>query len=325
LAAAVIRAKLLRRVRLRYVDFALDYRCNMRCDHCFATNLTPRGDNPPPKMTLEDYRRVAAQAMDLGAVNFSFQGGEPLLLENLDEYIKAVQPHKNVISVTTNGSLLNREKVLWLKKQGVDILTVSIDSSIAEEHDRFRNFPGAFERAMNGIRAALDNGLHVTIGTTISHDNINSEGITELIEFAEKNKIILCFALATPIGNWAEGEALLLTGEDLAKIRQWEKELQYIRTDFEANLSGYGCGAAKEIIYITPYGDVLSCPFIHIGLGNLHEESLGAIRDRALTVKEFAEFAPKCLCAEDRDFIKRYITPTSASGLADGFKVFNWR
>jgi len=34
-------------------------------------------------MTLEDYRRVAGECMREGAIQFSFQGGEPLLLGNL--------------------------------------------------------------------------------------------------------------------------------------------------------------------------------------------------------------------------------------------------
>ncbi len=30
-----------------------------------------------------------------------------------------------------------------------------------------------------------------------------------------------------------------------------------------------GCPAGMEKIYITPYGDVIPCPFIHIGFGNI--------------------------------------------------------
>ena len=247
-----------------------------------------------------------------------------LLIKNLSEYIEAVKPSRNVISVTTNGSLLNQAKIKDLKKYGVDILTISVDSAIPEEHDGFRNFPGAHEKAMNGINEAISQGLHVTIGTTLSHDNISSKGISDLIKFAEDNRIILCFAFATPVGNWAYQDQILLTEDDIEWVRQLEKGSKYIRTDFEGNLHSRGCGAVKEILYLTPYGDVLPCPFIHISIGNVMKESLNSIRNRALTVPEFALYAPKCLCAEDRDFMDKYIKPACSKGLADGFEVFGW-
>jgi len=275
-------------------------------------------------MQVADYQRVCQQAMSMGALNFSFQGGEPLLIENLHEYIRACKPKLNVISLTTNGSLLNRGRVAYLKRVGVDILTVSLDSADPEEHDRFRGFRGAHARALSAIDEALAQGLHVTLGTTVSHMNLRSAGITRLIEYAENKKVILVFNLATPVGNWSGVDDVLLTDEDMAIIRCWVRKHQYIRTDFEANLYRPGCGAVKEILYLTPYGDVLACPFLHISLGNVLEESLPDIRRRALTVPEFTVYADKCLCAEDRDFMGKYILPAGKVGLADGFEVFGW-
>jgi len=302
---------------------ALDFACNMRCEHCFATALVPK-ERFARKMELSDYERVCREAMAMGALNFSFQGGEPLLIENLQEYIQACQPKLNVISITTNGSLLNRERVADLKRAGVDILTVSLDSADPEEHDRFRGFRGAHARALSAIDEALSQGLHVTVGTTVSHMNLRSEGIARLIEYAENKKVTLVFNLATPVGKWSGADEVLLTEEDMQLIRGWVSKYQYIRTDFEANLRQRGCGAVKEILYLTPYGDVLACPFIHISLGNVLEESLIEIRRRALTVPQFSVYADRCLCAEDSDFIDSYVRPATNAGLADGFEVFGW-
>ena len=324
LVKGLFQTRVLRQIRLRYVDLALDFACNMHCEHCFATALKPDNTSKVHRMSIKDYRRVAKEAMAIGALNFSFQGGEPILIQNLSEYITTVSPRRNVISVTTNGSLLTAEKIRILKKQGVDILTISVDSAIPEEHDHFRNYPGAFDKAMKAIHEALSQGLHVTIGTTLSHDNLHSKGISDLVSFAEVNKIILCFAFATPIGNWAHHDDKLLTEDDVAWVRGMEKRYMYIRTDFEANLYSSGCGAVKEILYITPYGDVLPCPFIHISLGNVMKEPLGVIRNRALRVREFAHYAPKCLCAEDQYFIQKYIKSTGSKGLLDGFEIFGW-
>jgi hypothetical protein len=66
----------------------------------------------------------------------------------------------------------------------------------------------------------------------------------------------------------------------------------------------------KEAIYITPYGDVLCCPFIHVSFGNLHDEPLKAIVDRALKYPFLETHAKKCLVAEERVFIDKYLSKT---------------
>ena len=307
LAKAVLAAKVFKRRRLRYVDFAVDFACNLRCEHCFADALRQGG-----RRTMEpaDYARVAEQAMRLGAVNFSFQGGEPLLYPRLAEVIAACRPDRNVISVTTNGTLLTAERVAELRRWGVDILTVSLDSSIPEEHDVFRGQPGSLAAALEGIAHARKAGIHVTIGTVITHQNLHSNGIRGLMEFAIRNRLILYFIFPVQIGRWADARHVALTPEDIRYVEEQTRRSPYLRTDFQANLGPYGCGAAKEILYLTPYGDVLVCPFIHISFGNIFDEDLAAIRQRALRVPQFAVYHPKCLASTDTDFVGRYISKT---------------
>jgi MoaA/NifB/PqqE/SkfB family radical SAM enzyme len=310
LARAFIRSNFLGKTGLRYVDFAIDFKCNLKCEHCFATSLE---DNKRKKMSVADYGRVAEEAMALGAVNFSFQGGEPLLCGELGDIIAACKPHKNVISVTTNGTLLSAEKIRQLKSWGVDILTISLDSGEPAEHDKFRGASGTFERTLKAIKLALSSGLRVTVGTVVTHQSLRSDGIKKLIELSRELKVLLYFILPVPAGRWIDemkNSGIFLTPEDLDHINSLTGSNPYLRTDFQANLGGYGCGAAKEILYLTPYGDVLTCPFLHIRFGNVMSESLGEIRARALKNKFFAGYHQKCLASTDADFIESYLSRT---------------
>lgn len=307
LAKTVIKSYIFNSPPLRYVDFALDFACNLRCKHCFAVSL--RRENRR-RLTIDEYRNIAEQCMKLGSVNFSFQGGEPLLFGQLSKIIPVFKPERNVISVTTNGTLLTEDKVLELKKTGVDILTVSLDSSIAKEHDDFRGLPGSFDKTLKGIKLALKNGLRVTLGSVVTHQTLKSKGIIGLIELAKKMKVVLYLILPVPAGNWISQESMLLTHEDLLLIENLVSSSCYVRTDFQANLGNYGCGAIKEILYITPYGDVLPCPFLHFSMGNLLEEPLDVIRNRGLKNKYFVSYHNKCLASTDEDFIKNYLSKT---------------
>ncbi len=307
LALAVLGAKLRRKPRLRYVDFAVDFACNLNCEHCFASSLQ---DPKRAVLTLDDYARVAEEAMALGTVNFSYQGGEPLLFDKLDAVIAACQPSRNVISVTTNGTLLDDQSIRRLQKIGVDILTVSLDSSIPEEHDRFRGRRGVFKEAVDGISRALQLGMHVTIGTVITHETLHSPGFQGLLDMAAQWRVILYLIFPVSAGRWTGNTQVGLTREDLAYVNQMVSISPYIRTDFDANMGGYGCGAAKEILYITPYGDVFACPFMHIAGGNVQHESLVNIRKRMLDVHWFASYWPRCLVATDPTFINSCLSKT---------------
>lgn len=317
---------LLKRRPLRYVDFAIDYHCNLKCDHCFKTSLEKdEARRGTKRLAIEDYKRIANDCMALGVVNFSFQGGELFLCKDWEKIIEACKPWKNIISVTTNGTMLTEENLDRLKKVGVDILTVSLDSGIPEEHDRFRGVKGTYEKVMQGIESALKRGFNITIGTTVYHENLKTEGIQKIIEMAVEKKFILNLILAAPAGKWQENYDVLITDEDVNYIRELTARTPYIRTDFEANFVHWGCGAMKEIIYLTPYGDVLPCPFMHISFGNALDESIAVIRSRALKNRYLKDYHSKCLVAEDREFIDRYLSKTFTYGdlPMDSELVFN--
>ncbi|HPG29869.1 MAG TPA: radical SAM protein [bacterium] len=301
----LFKIQILKKKVLRYVDFAVDYACNMNCEHCFAVSLKkPNAE----KLAFADYERIINQSMKLGAVNFSIQGGEPLIYPHLNEFIKICKPGRNIISVTTNALALTKDKISELKKLGVDIFTISLDSGIPEEHDSFRKCKGSFCKTVEAIKEALRQGLHVTIGATVYHQNVKSEGIKKLCELAAQLKCVLCFNLGTPIGNWQSNGDIILTGGDLKYLRELVKSSAYFRTDFEANAGGYGCGAVKEILYLNPYGDVFACPFIHIPLGNAKLQSISEIRKKALENPYYKNYYPKCLCAEDLEFMEKYVS-----------------
>lgn len=321
LATTFFKILVLKKKPLRYVDFNITDKCNLRCQHCFATAFK---QTDRPKMQIADYKRVMKEANKLGAVNFSFQGGEPLLFPQLEELIKAAAPYKNVISVTTNGTLLTPERAKRLRKLGVDIFTISLDSMIADEHDSFRNKKGTYEKTLEGIESALKNGCNVTIGTVLSHQNIKSEGIEKLFEWSSKKHLTLCLSLAVPIGEWAGNSDVLLTEDDMAYLKTLKGKYPYLRTDFEANYVKYGCGAIKEILYITPYGDVLPCPYIHISFGNIFEQRLKEIRNTGLWNEYFSDYWQKCLCATDRKFIDTFLAKVINNTIApvDHRKVF---
>ncbi len=305
------KAVVLKKYPLRYVDIAIDFNCNLKCKHCFNKDMmfNKRNKNRPI-LSLEEYKRIAKECMKEGAFNFGFQGGELFLRKDWADIIRVFQPRKNIIAITTNGTLLNKEKIKELKKMGIDVLVVSLDSSIPEEHDKFRGLKGTYDKALNTINTALSIGLNVSINTTIYSGNIDSPGIKGLIKMAKEKKVILNIILASPTGEWEGNYKVMITDNDIDKLNAWFKESPYIRRDIDSNFLKWGCPAGNEVLYITPYGDVLPCPFMHFSMGDLRKESLSEIRKKILSYPIFTSYYPKCLACEEKFFIEKYISKT---------------
>jgi len=304
----LLRRYLFNQKPLRGIDFAIDFSCNLSCQHCFNKDIL----SGEKKMTLEDYARVFKEAEKEGILNFCFQGGEFLIIENWEAYLQLLDPQKYSISVTTNGTCLEREVVIRMAELGVNTLTVSLDSGIPDEHDDFRGMKGSFVKATKGIDYALEAGLKVVINSTITPSGMRSEGFKHLLDFAREKNVLLNTIFAAPSGNWQGCEEIVMKEEDIREYKAIAKEYGNVVRDVDSLYRGRGCPAVNESIYITPYGDVFGCAYIHIKLGNLFDESLRKIRKKGMP---FFRYQDRCLISENAEFIKEY------NQLVDGEKL----
>jgi len=60
-------------------------------------------------------------------------------------------------------------------------------------------------------------------------------------------------------------------------------------------------------------GDVLACPYVHIKLGNIFEQSLKEIVDFGFSIKYFNNHSDLCLAGEDKNFINKFMTKPGQS------------
>lgn len=288
---------------LRGVDFAVTYRCNFNCEHCYAVKLL---DNNREEMTIDDYKRVCKQAMEMGCICFSLQGGEVFMRKDWEEVIKAFRPHKNHILITTNGSFITDECVIRLKELGVDTLFFSIDSGIGEEHDRFRRHPGNFDEIMRAVEYCKKHKIKVFLNTCVLKQSLYTEGFRRLLDYSHKKRVLINTIFARSLGNYGGRTEVMLDKEDKKYYYRLRKNYPFAVRDLDHNYGKWGCPAVKEVLYITAYGDVCPCPFTHISLGNIKDENLKDIRDRGLSSKWWNKYFCGCSTASNEEFIDLY-------------------
>lgn len=298
---------ILGRDSLRGIVFASSYACNFSCSHCYATRFR---DTDLPPLSLEEKIAVINKCLQLGATSFDFVGGEIGLSKDLKQLLSACKPYKTHLSLASNGYDITREKVRHLKNLGIDKISISIDSGSEQEHDQFRNKKGSYERCFEAIENIRQEGLTPVIITCISKGDTKKQSFHDLVNYAINNHVELVFSVAIPFGQWEGNIDVLCDEEDIRYMREMHKEYSFLTRDCYENMGSSGCPAVKQIIYISEYGDVMPCPFTHISFGNIRYESIRDIRERMLSMPEFAEYHPCCLAGEDRTFIERHLSKT---------------
>ena len=93
--------------------------------------------------------------------------------------------------ISTNGTLINRQRAKRIKEAGFSYVGVSLDG-IGETNDRFRGQQGAFEEALRGIRHCTEAGIRVGLRLTLNKHNYDDlSAILDLLE--EENIKRACF------------------------------------------------------------------------------------------------------------------------------------
>lgn len=141
---------------LRYLELYLTERCNLSCAHCFL------GAGGRTDLAVEMALRVFDEFDALGGLRLLLTGGEALLHPAFPEIDRALRNRGFRVVLLSNGTLLE-DAAASLHVQEVQ---VSLDG-LRGAHDALRG-PGAFDRALRGVQAAIAAGLDVSVATMVT-------------------------------------------------------------------------------------------------------------------------------------------------------------
>lgn len=293
----------------RGIEMNYNNACNLRCKYCFTNS--PKGDHVKDFLPIKKIKEIADEADDLGYIEFDLQGGELLLWpDKLFDVLDAIKPERFYLYLTTNGWKLDRKMVNRLADHHVSRISVSLDSMDPEVHDEMRGRKDSWRRAIEALKLVKEAGIDPYLNITVGHYNAKSEDLRMLLEYSKKNKYRTLINVACPSGMWSQVHNIVCDKEDIEHIRQLRKEYQNLNRNiwnpFDKNHEKIlGCTTVNRI-YITPIGDVLACPYVHIKIGNVFKNTLKEITDYGFRIKHFRNHSDLCLAGEDLNFIKNF-------------------
>ena len=152
------------------------FRCNLSCAGC--------GKIQYPKEVLDKRltpEECFAAVEECGAPLVSIPGGEPLIHPQIKEIVEGLIARKKYIYLCTNAILLKRKLDLFTPSK---YLTFSVHlDGLKDEHDMAVCRNGVFDKAVEGIKAAVARGFRVTTNTTL-FEGAKPERVREFFDFA---------------------------------------------------------------------------------------------------------------------------------------------
>src|SRR5439155_25647388 len=166
-----------------HVTFEITLRCNLRCVHCYNFDrglaYHPHREREQ-ELTAEEIHDILEQLHQEGCLFLAFTGGEALAHPYIEDLIRHACRIGMAVRLKSNGALLNEQRVQRIADAGVSAVDISLYGADAPTHDAFVRRTGAFERTMEGARAARDRGLKVRFSLLVVQSN--ADQIDRMIE-----------------------------------------------------------------------------------------------------------------------------------------------
>ena len=260
--------------------------CNLACQYCFAEEGEYHG-----RRALMSFE-VGKKALDFLVANsgsrvnleVDFFGGEPLMnwhvVKQTVAYCREQEKKHNKLfklSLTTNGMLLDKEKVKYLTDNHISLI-LSLDGR-KEMHDAMRpgvHGEGTYDQILKNLQycVAHRNGEEYYVRGTFTRRNMDTftDDVLDMID-----KGFPAVSMEPVVGN--EDEPYAIREEDLPAVKKEYERLAntFIQREAEGkpfffyhfNMNLWkgpclpkrlrGCGAGHEYLAVVPNGDIYPC------------------------------------------------------------------
>ncbi|MBF0603957.1 MAG: radical SAM protein [Nitrospirae bacterium] len=178
-------------------------RCNLECTFC--DHQAHRREKS--ELSTEALKECMSQFAKLGTITWGITGGEVFLRKDLLEILHHAHGLGFFTSMITNGTIASAEQIAEASRY-LEFLVTSVDGS-PEGMEKVRG-PGVFDKVVRTIENAKRNKLPVIVGTVLTRDLIDMDGIRFMGQFAKEMGVRVSFQnllLTGPYGGTGFSDA----------------------------------------------------------------------------------------------------------------------
>lgn len=285
------------------IHFELTYKCNFNCVHCYNRKYSKERK---PELEKNKIINIIDELYDAGMFYLSFTGGEVFTKNDFLEILQYSCSKNLVISILSNGSLINNKFIKIIKSNESINLEISIYGFSNNTYNIITRSNINFESILNNLNSLKDFSNRVVLKFIPFHENLHE--IKNFTEYCIENGFKFAFnpgIFYPKVDGNKSNVSYSLTENDYLKLIK-----NKIRGPKLNNIFSLSCVMGRTRGAITPDGDVSPCEFLTaIKFGNLNEFSFRDIwygdeieKFRKKTKEEIPE---KCSSCEKTEYCGR--------------------
>jgi MoaA/NifB/PqqE/SkfB family radical SAM enzyme len=268
---------------IKVVQLTVTNRCQCNCEHCGVSKLrkTIKGELTLKQIDLlfRDFRLAGCLVVDLF-------GGEPTLRRDLFEIIELGKFYGFIVSLETNGYVVDQAYMERLAAAGLDLIYLSLDDYRGEIHDRIRRKKGSFERAVHALELGANTDIVMHVSTVPQTREYFTNGdINRFMEFvlehgAEQVRLLMPRFVGDSI---REGCGPMGAGEErelFSYVSASYYDYMYVHTPGTPLGETNVCTAKQVFCHVMSNGWVAPCPYFPLVFGDATRESIIDIFER---------------------------------------------
>ena len=214
---------------IRDLRVSVTDRCNFRCVYCMPREVFGPGYKFVPRselLRLEEISRITKVFAKNGVSKVRITGGEPLIRRDLEQLIEMIDAIEGIhdISMTTNASMLTKDRARALRSAGLHRINISLDALDEESFQRVNDVRFPVKRVLKGIENAEAAGFDQVKINAVIRRGFNEHSISQLADYFRGTGMILRFIEFMDVGSTNRWE--------LDEVVSIQKMIDIIKADF---------------------------------------------------------------------------------------------
>ena len=276
--------------------FLTTLRCNCNCESCFWKDNSVKNE-----LTLEEIKRIYLEAKEEGFLISILWGGEPTLRKDITEIIQFAKYEADFafIGMVTNGFLI--PKRISEFGNDLDLILMSLDSPVREEHDRIRSLPGLYDNIMKSVEIIKRDYPLISLQFSFSISKYNTHRVDEMIALGDEVETPIAFNVINTIRHYSYGDVdekgeLSAKDQEISdaflRILEAKRNGSHILNSemylkhFIGGKKPYRCHARKVFMFVNSNGDIEDCLRLDNPIANLREVSV----KKAMNLPRFQQY-----------------------------------
>ncbi len=216
--------------------FELTPVCNFSCKMCYVRK-TPDIIKKEGKRLLsaDEWLKLAKECHKAGTLYLLLTGGEPFAYPEFKKLYTELHKMGFILSINTNGSLIDEETVEWLKKYAPSRINITLYGASAETYRKICGNADGYEKAVKAINLMKEAGIAVVINGSMTPEN--SDDLEKIAAFGKETGLNtrISYYMFPPVRRNAENGDSRLTPEQASDCYMRRIECQ-LNKEQQANL-----------------------------------------------------------------------------------------